>query len=33
MGRIMSIDWFPNDMGFTTCGQDGNIYFYDLYST
>ena len=19
-GRIMSIDWFPNDMGFTTCG-------------
>jgi hypothetical protein len=28
----MSIDWFPNDMGFTTCGQDGNIYFYDLYS-
>jgi len=32
MGRVMSIDWFPNDMGFTTCGQDGNIYFYDLYS-
>jgi len=32
MGRIMSIDWFQNDMGFTTCGQDGNIYFYDLYS-
>jgi len=28
----MSIDWFANDMGFTTCGQDGNIYFYDLYS-
>lgn len=32
MGRVMSIDWFANDMGFTTCGQDGNIYFYDLYS-
>ena len=31
-GRIMCIDWFPNDMGFTTCGQDGNIYFYELYS-
>ncbi len=28
----MGIDWFSNDMGFTTCGQDGNIYFYDLYS-
>ena len=28
----MSIDWFPNDMGFTSCGQDGAIYFYDLYS-
>ena len=30
-GRIMSIDWFHNDMGFTTCGVDGNIYFYNLY--
>ena len=20
MGKIMSIDWFQNDMGFTTCG-------------
>ena len=29
--RVMSIDWFANDMGFTTCGLDGNIYFYDLY--
>jgi len=27
----MSIDWFQNDMGFTTCGLDGNVYFYDLY--
>jgi hypothetical protein len=33
MGRVMSIDWFQNDMGFTSCGQDGNIYFYDLYSS
>ena len=32
-GRVMSIDWFANDMGFTTCGQDGNIYFYDLYNS
>ena len=32
MGKIMSIDWFQNDMGFATCGLDGNIYFYDLYS-
>ena len=30
-GRIMCIDWFHNDMGFTTCGVDGNIYFYNLY--
>jgi cilia- and flagella-associated protein 57 len=29
--RVMCIDWFANDMGFTTCGLDGNIYFYDLY--
>ena len=20
-------------MGFATCGQDGNIYFYDLYTS
>ena len=32
MGRIMSIDWFANDMGFVTCGQDGNIFFYDLFT-
>ena len=30
-GRIMCIDWFHNDMGFPTCGVDGNIYFYNLY--
>lgn len=31
VSRVMSIDWFANDMGFTSCGQDGNIYFFDLY--
>jgi len=31
MQRIMGIDWFNNDMGFTTCAYDGNIYFYELY--
>ena len=30
--RVMCIDWFHNDMGFSTCGQDGQIYFYDLYT-
>ena len=29
LNRVSSIDWFENDLGFTTCGQDGNIYFYD----
>ena len=28
----MAIDWFANDMGFTTCGET-NIYFYDLYNS
>lgn len=32
IARIMSIDWYANDMGFTTCGQDGMIYFYDLFN-
>ena len=27
----MCIDWFHNDMGFSTCGQDGMIYFYELH--
>ena len=30
-GRVMGICWREDDMGFTTCGLDGNIYFYDLY--
>ena len=29
LSRVQSIDWFENDLGFTSCGQDGNIYFYD----
>ena len=32
LNKVIAIDWFANDMGFTTCGQDGNIYFYDLYN-
>ena len=28
----MCIDWLANDMGFTTCGLDGNIYFYALFN-
>lgn len=31
VSRVMSIAWFDNDMGFASCGQDGNIYFFDLY--
>jgi len=30
--RVRCIDWFENDMGISTCGQDGNIYFYDLFT-
>ena len=29
-GQVQCIAWFENDMGFSTCGKDGNIYFYDL---
>ena len=32
VNRVRSIDWFENDMGFASCGTDGNIYFYDLYA-
>lgn len=28
--RVRCIDWFENDLGFTTCCLGGNIYFYDL---
>ena len=29
---VNSIDWFANDMGFASCGDDGYIYFIDLYT-
>ena len=29
--RVRCIDWFENDLGFTTCCLGGNIYFYDLH--
>ena len=30
VNKVRSIDWWENDMGFTSCGMDGNVYFYDL---
>jgi hypothetical protein len=30
--KVSNINWFNNDMGFTTCGYDGNVYFYDLFN-
>ena len=29
--RVRCIQWFDNDLGFATCCQGGNVYFYDLY--
>ena len=29
-GRIRCIDWWEDDMGFTSCASDGTCYFYDL---
>ena len=29
---IRQLSWFENDLGFTTCAQDGNVYFWDLYN-
>jgi len=29
---INCIDWFENDMGFASCGDDGYIYFVDLFT-
>jgi WD40 repeat protein len=28
--KVRGIDWFEDDMGFTSCALDGNVYFYDL---
>lgn len=30
VNKVRCIDWWENDMGFTSCGLDGNVYFYDL---
>jgi WD40 repeat protein len=30
VNKVRCIDWFENDTGFTSCGIDGNVYFYDL---
>ena len=30
VNRVRCIDWFENDTGFTSCGIDGNVYYYDL---
>lgn len=27
---MRGIDWFDDDMGFTSCGIDGNVFFYEL---
>jgi len=29
---INCVDWFENDMGFASCGDDGYIYFVDLFT-
>jgi WD40 repeat protein len=28
--KVRSIDWWEDDMGFTSCGQDGMVFFFDL---
>jgi len=30
--EITQIDWFENDLGFTTCAADGAVFFWDLYN-
>lgn len=29
--KIKCIDWFENDLGFSTCCLGGSIYFYVMY--
>ena len=29
-GKIRCIDWWDDDMGFTSCAMDGSCYFFDL---
>jgi WD40 repeat protein len=28
--KVRCIDWYEDDMGFVSCGMDGNAFFYDL---
>ena len=28
--KVRGIDWFDDDMGFVSTGNDGNVFFYDL---
>jgi len=28
--KVRCIDWYEDDMGFTSCGMDGFCFFYDL---
>lgn len=30
--KIKCIDWFDNDLGFSTCAEDGAVFFWDLYN-
>lgn len=30
VNKVRGIDWFEDDTGFASCGQDGNVFFYDL---
>jgi WD40 repeat protein len=30
VNKVRCIDWFENDMCFTSCGLDGNIFYFDL---
>lgn len=29
-GKVRCIDWWDDDMGFTSCAWDGSCYFFDL---
>lgn len=30
VNKVRSIDWWENDMGFTSCGLDGAVLYFDL---
>ena len=29
-GKVRSIDWWEDDLGFTSCASDGTCFFFDL---